>query len=262
MGSCSSFWQGAWLCWTASSYQPCLWQVCDLLKRQIGEKGSWVSKFLPGLPMCSVLPPHWPLTVVVYIPVRHACLQNHFAHPHTTLARNTPNPCAPFPLLPFRTSIVRWHLSRTRTTAGAIQYLAALPALEFLDLRGTGIPTAALLPLERRFNMWQPQSAVLARSNALAAAAVGGALFPCCCAAVGVPVAPEASQVGAGSTAPGRACFNAGTWQRVAGGGVVRSGERRSVRREGQQGQQPAGLYLSSDEEDLMLQGIVALLRT
>lgn len=167
-----------------------------------------------------------------------------------------------------RTSVARWHLSRTRVTAAGLQHLLALPALELLDARGTGVPRAALLPLERRFGLPQPQAAVLARA-ALAAAAVGGALFPCCCAAGGVALAPaQARAAGAAAgAAAGRACEDAAAWQargRGAGAGVVQAplpvvGVRRRAGR--QAGGSGDSLHQERDDgQAAMFRGIVTLL--
>lgn len=166
---------------------------------------------------------------------------------------------------------MRWHLSRTRVTAAGLLLLSALPALDFVDARGTGVPRASLLPLERRFALLQPQGAVLARGSALAAAAVGGALFLCCCPAGGVALAEGAAlheqgqgPGGAGAGA-GRACGDAAAWQgagRGAGAGVVRAarpvvGLRRRLAQEAG----GAGAASGADDDDATaLRGIVALL--
>jgi hypothetical protein len=167
---------------------------------------------------------------------------------------------------------VRWHLARTHVTGDGLALLASLPALEFLDARGTGVARAALLPLERRFALRQPQAAVLCRGAALAAAAVGGELFPCSCAAAGVSLvdadafaaaALGAAMGGAGAAhgrtpgwAPGwraavvpppprgRACANAADWQRSRGAGGGGRGDR------------GAG---AAEHDAIMLRGILAL---
>jgi hypothetical protein len=136
-----------------------------------------------------------------------------------------------------------------------LQHLCALPALDFVDVRGTGVARAALLPLEKRFGLWQPQAAVLARSNALAAAAVGGALFPCACAAVGVALA------GGGAV---RARDSAGDWQlqgaalgQARGGAGVVQAARPMVGRGRREQLLQGG---AARPEGVMLRGILALL--
>ncbi|GIL99527.1 hypothetical protein Vretimale_4671, partial [Volvox reticuliferus] len=69
-------------------------------------------------------------------------------------------------------SIQRWHLAGTRVTGSGLALLAETSQLIFLDVRGAGVPRAALRPLESRFQLALVQGAVLARSNALAAALV------------------------------------------------------------------------------------------
>ncbi|GLI69038.1 hypothetical protein VaNZ11_013579, partial [Volvox africanus] len=69
-------------------------------------------------------------------------------------------------------SIQHWHLAGTRVTGSGLALLAETSRLVFLDVRGSGVPRAALRPLESRFQLTLVQGAVLARSNALAAALV------------------------------------------------------------------------------------------
>lgn len=146
---------------------------------------------------------------------------------------------------------MRLHVAHTRVTPAGLALLAALPALDFLDARPTA-RRAALLPLERRFALLAPAPGVLARSNALAAAAVGGGLFPCCCPAAGVAPAPvpASSDFVAGRAPPssirwettGRAADDARGWQLRRGGGGGSCTDR-------------------NDPDAAMLRGIVALLR-
>ncbi|GLC44451.1 hypothetical protein PLESTB_000468300 [Pleodorina starrii] len=81
-------------------------------------------------------------------------------------------------------SIQRWHLAGTRVTGSGLALLADTAQLHFLDVRGAGVIRAALRPLERRFGLTLVQGAVLATSNALAAALVNHAeLLACGCSA-------------------------------------------------------------------------------
>ncbi len=166
-----------------------------------------------------------------------------------------------------RSALARLHLSRTRVTAAGVAHLLALPALDFLDVRGTGVARAALIPLERRFRLWQPQAAVLARSNALAAAAVGGALFACACPAVGVAVAvapavaatPLSGNFRDDQGPGGRAAADAAAWQTAGGAGVVRAaGLRRPAG--GAAGGLSGGGAGWEAEGEVILRGIIALL--
>ena len=45
------------------------------------------------------------------------------------------------------------HLLRTCVSEAAVALLSCLPVLSFLDVRGTGVRRATLLPLERQFGL-------------------------------------------------------------------------------------------------------------
>ncbi len=86
------------------------------------------------------------------------------------------------PVARHRCSIRRWHLCRTRVTGAGVAFLQAAAQLELLDLRGTGIRAGELRPLAQRFLLSVVQGAVLARSLALAAAALAQpGSFVCAC---------------------------------------------------------------------------------
>ncbi|KXZ56764.1 hypothetical protein GPECTOR_1g689 [Gonium pectorale] len=79
-----------------------------------------------------------------------------------------PAEAAYWPELPLH----RLHLAGTRVSGAGVALLGDLARLTFLDLRGTGVPRSALRPLETRFGLSVVQGAVLAGSNALAAALI------------------------------------------------------------------------------------------
>jgi hypothetical protein len=98
-----------------------------------------------------------------------------------------------------RCNVRRWQLAGSRVTGAGVAHLLGQQQLDFLDVRGTGITAAELQPLVQRFLLSRVQGAVLARSVAVAAAAVPEGAFVCCCGAGGV-LGPAAAvpRVGAG----------------------------------------------------------------
>lgn len=153
-------------------------------------------------------------------------------------------------------------------TPEGLQHLASLPALDFLDARGTGAPRAMLAPLARRFGLLQPQAGVLARSHALAAAAAGGGLFPCGCAAGGAafgapPRAGAAAEGPVAAETHARAASAAAGWlgDPRAGAGVVRAPRAAAAAVAGAGGGGAAHRAACEDADALAARGIVALLR-
>lgn len=84
---------------------------------------------------------------------------------------------AAWPPLPLR--VLR--LAGCGVTPTGLLHLRDLPALALLDVRYTRMPRAALQPLEQRFGLRLVQGAVLASSNALAAAVVNYDAVACSC---------------------------------------------------------------------------------
>jgi len=83
-----------------------------------------------------------------------------------------------------RAPLQRLHVAHTRVSAAGCQDLLSLQNLQYLDVRGTGIPGAALRPLQHRFLLTVLQGAVLSRTPA---PVVPTDLFLCCCDPTTVP---------------------------------------------------------------------------
>ncbi|KAG2448335.1 hypothetical protein HYH02_006917 [Chlamydomonas schloesseri] len=95
-------------------------------------------------------------------------------------------------------SVHRLHLAGTRVTATGVAQLVDLQRLSFLDVRGVGVPRAALRPLEARFSLSLVQGAVLAASNALAAALINHPeLAACACPPADMAALSQASPAAA-----------------------------------------------------------------